>query len=326
MNEALAGDLDLSQAAAAADRATGHDQLARAREQLLRGDHPDGARGGRSRAASGRGALVGRDPLPAADRRPTPATTRTRGPLARADAVVNAPRGGRRERPRQRANRGGAARRGNRDLAARRYADARAAVGAPSPRRRTKTATCACSATHARSRPRPYPSRHATHAIRSSARAARAQTAGSTPARMPAWLRHADGTLEEILHLALPARVHRSVVARAPAVLPSARHARRAHLRRRPCPRASQTAPPMEAAARSGALQGTTRPPRRIRRARGARRSRRRRRRARRRDRRDRLPRRDLLLDPRPARSHRAVPTGPSSRPPSTSTRSPTPE
>ena len=142
MNEALAGDLELSQAAAAADRAAGHDELARARELLLEATTQTvlAAAGAEQPAVAARW-WVAVPYLPRIED-PREQLQRTRGPLARADAVVSAPRGGRRQRPRARPDRGGAARRGNRDLPARRDADARAAVGAASPRRPTKTATC----------------------------------------------------------------------------------------------------------------------------------------------------------------------------------------
>ena len=69
----------------------------------------------------------------------------------------------------------------------------------------------------------------------------------------------------------IPTGLHRSVVALAPAVLPAAGHARRAHRRGRPGAGAGAAAPPLEAASRRGALQGTARPRRRLRRAGGAR-------------------------------------------------------
>ena len=72
-----------------------------------------------------------------------------------------------------RADRGRAARRRDRDLSARRYADARAAVGAASPRGRCRSATWPARRGAARSRPRPRSSRHATHAIGSSTRVLR---------------------------------------------------------------------------------------------------------------------------------------------------------
>ena len=135
------------------------------------------------------------------------------------------------------------------------------------------------------------------------------------------WLRHADGTLEEVLHLGSPPAYTDAVVALAPALLPAAGHARGAHRRRRPRSRAGAPAPPVEAASRRGALQGTPRPRRRLRRAGSARGGRSGRRGARRRDRRERLPGRDLLLDPGSARPARAVQAHRQSRPRASSTR-----
>ena len=69
----------------------------------------------------------------------------------------------------------------------------------------------------------------------------------------------------------IPTGPHRCLVALAPAVLPAAGNARRAHRSGRPGAGAGAAAPPVEAASRSGALQGTARPRRRLGRAGGAR-------------------------------------------------------
>ena len=57
--------------------------------------------------------------------------------------------------------------------------------------------------------------------------------AGSTPARSRAWLRHQDGTLEEVIHLATPPQQTDPSWLAAPAHLPAAGDARRAHPGRR---------------------------------------------------------------------------------------------
>ena len=326
LKEALAGDLELTQAAA--------DRRSRRRPSRARATLASGCSRRRPRPCS---------PPPAPSSRPSRRAGGSRSPTCRGSRPAREQLRSLAARSRGRtlwsahreaaiesarvsvADRGRAARRRHRDLSAGRYADARAAVGAAPPRDDTemRPATCSRAACQVATATTTEQARNARHRVVLAA--CEGAVCGIDAGEDAGWLRHADGTLEEVLHLGSPPAYTDASWLSHLLCCPLPGHARRAHLRRRSRPRASAAAPPVEAAARSGALQGAPRPRRRIRRARGARRSRRRRRGARRRDRRERLPSRDLLLDPRPARPRSSSSAAPSSRPPSSSTRSPTP-
>ena len=136
LREALEGDLELTQAAANADRAAGRHALADARGRLLEATTQTvlAAAGAEQPAVAARWWVA----VPYLPRLETPReqlrslAARSRGP----DAVVGASRGGDRERAHHVADRGRAARRRDRDLSAGRHPDARAAVGATPPRDR----------------------------------------------------------------------------------------------------------------------------------------------------------------------------------------------
>ena len=90
--------------------------------------------------------------------------------------------------------------------------------------------------------------------------------AGLDVAEHPAWIRHADGSLEETIHLATPPLATDPSLAGAPAHLPAARDSGGAHLGRGALPGALASAAPLAAAARRRALQGPPRPAGRLRR------------------------------------------------------------
>ena len=124
--------------------------------------------------------------------------------------VVGDPSGGCvRERAARRPGRGGPTRRWDRHVAAGRHPGARAAVGAPSPRRRAHRSRAGAAARaacrHVRGCGGDQARGRLERATGRSRRSASGAERGIDTGEHPAWLRHADGTLEETIHLASPA-------------------------------------------------------------------------------------------------------------------------
>ena len=220
------------------------------------------------------------------------------------------------------ADRGGAQRRRDRHLPARRPADARVPMGAASPRRRAlrrraegapRTADSrrrrADHGDHRRAGQRAAPA-DPPRAMRCAC-ARRDRRVGQPPAAPRRRDARGDPAPRD------PAAADEPVVAASPALLPAAGDRHRAHPRRQPSPRARAPAAAVATADRRGGLQEPAQPAGDGRRARGARRGPGGRRRAVGRDRRDRVRRRGLLLVARPARRRAGIrPAGRRRRPP----------
>ena len=182
----------------------GSSRACRVSRAAARSDDPDRAGRSRRRAARCRGALVGRGPILATARDSARPAAFARGAIQGPDAVVDASRGGDRERARERTDRGCAARApGSRPIrwtARKRWR----CCGSGCTPRPIASAIWIGSPRPAASRPRRRSRRHATRVTRSLLAACDGAECGIDAGEDAGWLRHADGTLEEVLHLGSP--------------------------------------------------------------------------------------------------------------------------